>query len=432
MRIILIEYIAFVNLIGFLLMWFDKRAARRHGWRIPEKVLLGIAVIGGSIGTLIAMYLLRHKTRHLAFTAGVPLILLVQLLLAGMLSFRKHEELVSPSTTVKNELNLIQELDEGAIESILSYDDLLPAQAASTANNQDAAAAIRAFFGNFRFRIVSEQIRGDDAEVIVDITNIDTHALARDLCLSLTETSLSLDPNISAPAALGNYFTLLKDTLDSHTYETGVTQAVFRLSREDNKDWTIVADETLEDELVSRFITHMNDPHLLSAEEVAGIQLEQFEALSPRDWIEWLGVHDLFDTGSETLAEEIDLEYFTRLCDCFSCKLLSCEEEGDRAQAEVTFTSVDLHDVLAAYREDLLAYASDPENITNGAAALADDSAAYLLEALREKASQTETTAVMHLKNDGHFWKPEIDEAVIDAMCGGLASSLEEFAEAGS
>ena len=38
----------------------------------------------------------------------------------------------------------------------------------------------------------------------------------------------------------------------------------------------------------------------------------------------------------------------------------------------------------------------------------------------------------MRLKNDGHFWKPEIDEAVIDAMCGGLASSLEEFAEAGS
>ena len=74
-------YLILVNALGFVLMLADKRKARKKKWRIPEAVLLGTAVLGGSAGCLLGMYLFRHKTRHLSFFAGLPLIFAVQVLL---------------------------------------------------------------------------------------------------------------------------------------------------------------------------------------------------------------------------------------------------------------------------------------------------------------------------------------------------------------
>ena len=429
MNFILIDYIAFVNLAGLMLMWYDKRAARRHGKRIPERVLIGIAVIGGSIGVLLAVYLLRHKTRHLSFTVGVPLILLAQLLLAGMLSFKKHQDLQGPSTAVRNELTLIQELDDETISGILSYEHLMPEGQAGPASDE-AAEAIRSFFGNFSFRMGPEKTGDREASVTVDITNIDMRALSCDLRTSLTKTSLSLDPAVSVPASLDNYFSLLKETLDEHKYDTAVTQAVFHLTRTDDEGWVIDADEKLEDELVSHFITYMNDPYLIPAEDVLDIWLEQFSALTPEEWIDWLHVSDLFATGSETYAPQIDEEYFSKLTDAYSSHIDHCEEDGDLAKAEVTFTSVDLSGVLEDYRSALVAYAGEPGNITNGASQLTDDSAAFLLEALRGGDGTKEMTTEVTLRNNGQVWKPELDEQLIDAMCGGLAESLAEFSQA--
>ena len=71
-------YLIFMNLIGFGLMGIDKQRARRRDWRIPEKVLFGAALLGGSVGVWAGMYLFHHKTRHWYFVVGMPLILAVQ------------------------------------------------------------------------------------------------------------------------------------------------------------------------------------------------------------------------------------------------------------------------------------------------------------------------------------------------------------------
>ena len=71
-------YLIIVNAAAFLLMLADKQNAKRGAWRIPEKTLIGAAAIGGSIGALCGMYLFRHKTKHLKFALGIPLILAVQ------------------------------------------------------------------------------------------------------------------------------------------------------------------------------------------------------------------------------------------------------------------------------------------------------------------------------------------------------------------
>ena len=71
-------YLILMNLIGFGLMGVDKQRARRRDWRIPEKILFGAALLGGSVGAWAGMYLFHHKTRHWYFVVGMPLILAVQ------------------------------------------------------------------------------------------------------------------------------------------------------------------------------------------------------------------------------------------------------------------------------------------------------------------------------------------------------------------
>lgn len=81
-------YLLIVNAVGFLLMLTDKHKARKNLWRIPESTLLMAAVLGGSLGCLAGMYTVRHKTRHLKFTLGIPLILILQIILAVYLLLR--------------------------------------------------------------------------------------------------------------------------------------------------------------------------------------------------------------------------------------------------------------------------------------------------------------------------------------------------------
>ena len=77
----LLTYFAAVNLIGFILMGIDKYKAKKRAFRIPEATLFIIAVIGGSIGSILGMYTFRHKTRHRSFVYGMPFILIVQIAL---------------------------------------------------------------------------------------------------------------------------------------------------------------------------------------------------------------------------------------------------------------------------------------------------------------------------------------------------------------
>lgn len=85
--IILIVYLSAVNLTGFILMGVDKSKAKRRKWRIPEATLFLVALIGGSIGSIAGMYIFRHKTKHLYFVIGMPVILALQIITALIIAF---------------------------------------------------------------------------------------------------------------------------------------------------------------------------------------------------------------------------------------------------------------------------------------------------------------------------------------------------------
>ena len=77
--VILASYLVPLNLAAFIMMWADKRRARKGRRRIPEATLFSVAVLGGSLGAIAGMYAFRHKTKHRSFVYGMPAILIAQL-----------------------------------------------------------------------------------------------------------------------------------------------------------------------------------------------------------------------------------------------------------------------------------------------------------------------------------------------------------------
>lgn len=83
--IVLAIYLAAISLVAIIMTVSDKRRARQHRWRISEAALLLVSALGGSVAMLLTMLLIHHKTKHLKFMLGIPLIIVAQIALALVL-----------------------------------------------------------------------------------------------------------------------------------------------------------------------------------------------------------------------------------------------------------------------------------------------------------------------------------------------------------
>ncbi|MDQ0298610.1 uncharacterized membrane protein YsdA (DUF1294 family) [Salibacterium salarium] len=83
----ILGYMGFISVLSWLIMGIDKRNARKRRQRISEKQLWFLTIIGGSAGTLLSMYMFRHKTKHTPFIVGVPFVLLIHVALLLFILF---------------------------------------------------------------------------------------------------------------------------------------------------------------------------------------------------------------------------------------------------------------------------------------------------------------------------------------------------------
>ena len=83
MKQVLSYYLLLINAVGFLIMCIDKLLAKKQARRVPERTLLWIAALGGSLGSLLGMLIAHHKTRKAKFYITVPLLLVLHAAAAG-------------------------------------------------------------------------------------------------------------------------------------------------------------------------------------------------------------------------------------------------------------------------------------------------------------------------------------------------------------
>ena len=88
MSYLITYYILAINVITFVIYGIDKLKAKKGKWRTPEACLLGLAVIGGSIGAYLGIKLWHHKTLHKKFKYGIPGIIILQIACIYLVWFR--------------------------------------------------------------------------------------------------------------------------------------------------------------------------------------------------------------------------------------------------------------------------------------------------------------------------------------------------------
>ena len=81
---VLIGYLVIINVIAFTVFGADKAKAKRNAWRVPEKMLFLLALLGGGLGAFLGMRVFHHKTKHWSFQVFIPLILVLEIA-AGVL-----------------------------------------------------------------------------------------------------------------------------------------------------------------------------------------------------------------------------------------------------------------------------------------------------------------------------------------------------------
>lgn len=425
MKTILISYIVIINLIGFFIMGIDKRRAICGRWRVPERTLFLITLLFGSIGIFIGMHIFHHKTKKLIFAIGVPLILVIQFLLSALLISWHSHQMSRPAQIVENELALIKNLDQDTIHDFVSYDTLLHSDFVTGTIDDEAAEAVSLFFQNFKYNVLQEQIDGDSATVSVNITNIDMEALAKDLCRELLKESVVVYPEENQKT-IRDYYTLLRDTILENDYDTVVTTARFHLSLEES-GWIIMADDTLEDELVSGFISCMNSPETLSPSESLSIHLDALKQLTADQWKEYLGIEDVFLTCNTDYYAQIDEEFVRQISSNFDYKIIKCSEEANTVTAVVRIKSIDMTHTLISYREKLLDYAASSRSIRDDAVTFSNETARLLLEALQETRETTSTDVDLSFTSQGGIWDIQFGPEFTNALMGNMEQAIDSF-----
>lgn len=330
---------------------------------------------------------------------------------------------VGPEKAVKQELSLIQELDESTIRALISYEDIRLSGTASSAIDPDAAEAVKLFFKNFKYKIVSSSISKDktEATVTVSVKNLDAKALAKDLCIAMIRDSVSQTGSGASESV--SSFSLMKSCLEENTYQTTENKAVFHLS-DLNGVWVIEESSELEDQLVGGLVSYLKDPYLLTPEEVLETTLAPTRSFDAQQWLTYLNLNDVFSTGS-TVSEEIDLALAEKIAEYYDYEILDSTQDDENAYVNVRMSSLDLKDVMDYCRSALLEYAHTTESIRATDKELAEKTAQILLEGLRACSSTSETTLTVRMANNGYTWEALLDGLFTNALLGGVDTALE-------
>lgn len=359
--------------------------------------------------------------KHIKPLISLGMLLLSLLLLNGCRAS-------APEQAVKAELDLIQQLDENTIQAFVSYEDMMHSQSSGSSIGAETTEAVQLFFENFRYRILSSSATERTATVNVEITNLDTKALAKDLCRELIKQSIEPEGRKTPLNSMNSYFALLRDIITANDYETVTTHAHFELIHA-NDIWTIQSTEKLEDELVGGFISCLNDPYLITPEESLTLAFDMLREQTAKEWVEYLQMNDIFSTYS-TVAADVDLALAAQIMSHFNYEIKKVTEENDRASATVAITSLDLDHVLDEYLKKLMSYTATTEAVRDseaGGNVLADKTAELLIQVLHANEKNITKNINVEFINNGSTWEMQLSDDFTDIILGNMNSAVEAF-----
>ena len=305
--------------------------------------------------------------------------------------------------------------------------DLLPDSKKSA-----KAEALGLFFDRFSLDILSQDQNQSSARVKVKISGIDTDALARDIRKAQYRSALTqMEPFLSSlgeAEASPDLWELICELLSENNYPLTEETGEITLTHRGTSLW-LLADEAAVTKLVTGDLAgKLNDPYLLSPEEVLKIYLELCRNLTEDGWTRFLDLNSIFSSYGEEKQNLVRL-YAEKIRAFYDFSLGSSSTKPPTSTIPVTISSIDLSKVLPVYREKLQAYGDSFESMTGGTGNLTVMSGSLFVEALNEAAQAGSRTISVRLENDGSIWQIANTDGLTDALLGGIAENLEHMNE---
>jgi hypothetical protein len=342
---------------------------------------------------------------------------------------------------IKNELNLLKNLDSDTVQKYVSYTELFPDASQNSDIPDDVQEVFSLFFEDFDYKIqtINVDTKANTATADLRLTTIDAEALARDYAKSLLQYTIlmaadtdSQDTDSISPSTETRYL-LLNKLLKQNEYETIQTDCTIQLVCKDDKtdSWEIKRTHMLENNLVGGLVTYLSDNQILSPEETLSVYLDTLKEMDSAQMSNYLGISSLLSTDDESkqqiaaaLVEQVHLNFDYEITD-------TQISNGSSAIVEADITTFDSNAILKQYQEELDTYLASADAVIDGSSVRSEKSYEMLSRAIEENAQTTQAEASFHLTNDGISWNLADDnEELGNAIFGTLTTTpVEEDSE---
>jgi hypothetical protein len=342
---------------------------------------------------------------------------------------------------IKNELNLLKNLDSDTVQKYVSYTELFPDASQNSDIPDDVQEVFSLFFEDFDYKIqtINVDTKANTATAVLRLTTIDAEALARDYAKSLLQYTIlmaadtdSQDTDSISPSTETRYL-LLNKLLKQNEYETIQTDCTIQLVCKDDKtdSWEIKRTHTLENNLVGGLVTYLSDNQILSPEETLSVYLDTLKEMDSAQMSNYLGISSLLSTDDESkqqiaaaLVEQVHLNFDYEITD-------TQISNGSSAIVEADITTFDSNAILKQYQEELDTYLASADAVIDGSSVRSEKSYEMLSRAIEENTQTTQAEASFHLTNDGISWNLADDnEELGNAIFGTLTTTpVEEDSE---
>lgn len=345
-----------------------------------------------------------------------------------------HKDKKEVEAVIKNELDLLKNLDADTTNKYISYKELFPDATENTNQSDEIKEVFSLFFQDFNYKILDIDVDSEKetAKASLRLFTLDARALAADFAASrlkheilgaADDTSENTKEN---SVSLADRYLILNELLKEKKYKQVERNAVIELSAsKDGNDetWAIKRTYTLENDLVGGLMTYLSDPDILSPEDTLTVYLKTLKKMDKEEMSSFLGVESLLNS-SDSDKNKIASALVQQVHNNFDYEFKDCQLDGYSAAVTAEITTFDSEAILEAYQSKLDKYLASPEAVIDGSSKRLQKCYDMLLEEIETNEATRTTETILHLINDGASWKLSDESGALgNAIFGTLTTT---------
>ena len=343
-----------------------------------------------------------------------------------------HSEKRAVKKAIKNDLDLLKNLDSDTASKYFSYKELFPDIKDDQKQSNEIKDVFPLFFQDFDYKILDVDVDKDKqtASASLRLVTMDANALAKDFTAAKLQREIQSAAHLeddqdskSSSLSLTDLYLIMKELLASDDYDSIERNCTIKLEMNDHNAWEIKRTYALENDLVGGLMTYLSDPDILSPEDTLTVYLDSLTEMNTKEMSSFLGVESILNT-SDTTRNAIASALVTQVHNTFNYEFKDSKINGYQAVVTTKITTFDSEAILTSYQKNLDEYLASPDAVIDGLEKRLDKSYDMLLDCITANTATKTADASLHLINDGVSWKlDDSNGALGNAIFGTLTTS---------